>query len=96
MKRRINLWSFVYVLVCSGLFFLLSITSFFTLMKRLLGVNPYDILLALSACSFIFGAFGFVGVSDWKTTLRSVTTVVIGLLLTVVLSFIVFMGKLFE
>lgn len=85
MTKAINLWSFVFSLLCVCLTFI----SF-----------DYPSLLSLSfyiaIVVFFVGIVGFFGVHNWKSALRSVVTIIVSTILIVFTGLIIFVGNLFS
>lgn len=97
MKRHINLWSFIFAFVCLGLFFLaISTREIIDIMMNLLHLHPLHIVLILSLITCLLGVIGFAGITNWWTMLRSITTVVLSLGLSVVILIIVICGGIFK
>ncbi|EON72631.1 hypothetical protein H131_10838 [Lysinibacillus sphaericus OT4b.31] len=76
---QINRWSFVSSIICLLLYVIFRWQS---------------IVLCITIGTFFFGLIGFSGVRDWKGMLRSITTVIITLALSIFLTFILLFGKL--
>jgi hypothetical protein len=93
MWIKLNLYSFILALVCLGLFLITSFTNIFDFVLSF-GVHPVVIILGFTIFSFIIGLIGFIGVKDWKSAFRSITTTILSLGLTTVLVFMILIGQL--
>ncbi|WIG40345.1 hypothetical protein [Bacillus toyonensis] len=94
MKHKINLWSFIFSLICVGLFRLYfeiphELFKFFT---DSLHIHPLFILLVLTIGTFFAGIKGFSKINNWVTMLRSIATVLLTLLLSVFLTLTLIVG----
>lgn len=85
MARIINIWSFICALMCV-VFFFIAFNH-----PSLLNIN-----LCLAIILFFISIAGFFGINNWTSALRSILTVVISGVLTLVTGFIVFTGYLFS
>lgn len=84
MVRVINLWSFIFSLLCTALFFV-------TLQHPLLlSLDFYGTVVIL-----LMSVVGFYGILNWTSALRSVLTVVLSVALIIVTGYIMFVGDLF-
>ena len=94
MLKKINFWSFIFSFVCVALFFI-SVSSTITMnfVINLVHTHPLNIVLALSLVTFFFGIVGLSGVSDPKTLIKSIITIIITFALSVMVAFIVFAGN---
>lgn len=88
--KNINLWSFIISLICISL---LVVTAFLPILN-IFGVHPLKVLLVVTLMNLCLGAIGFAGIRDWKTMLRSIITLVITLGLSIILSYVIFVGSL--
>jgi len=96
MLSKINFWSFIVSFVCVALFFIsVSSTIILHFVINSVHTHPLNIVLALSLLTFFFGIVGLSGVSNPKTLIKSITTIIITFALSVVIAFIVFAGNLF-
>lgn len=93
MWLKLNLYSFISALVCLGLFLITSLTNFFDFVLSF-GIHPVIVILGFTIISLIIGLIGFIGVKDWKSALRSVTTTLLSLGLTTILIFWILIGQL--
>lgn len=73
MKRKINIWSFVFSIICILLFFIYSISG--PVDYLIMSTHPLKLLLFFTLINFYFGLIGFSGVKDWKGMVRSISTV---------------------
>ena len=87
--KKINIYSFVFSIICIMLFFASFIFDSF-----ILDVHPLQLLLYLTIITFFFGLIGFSGVEDWKGMMRSVVTVLLTLGLCGCLAFVLIVGGL--
>ncbi|WP_223703465.1 hypothetical protein [Sutcliffiella deserti] len=94
MAQRMNLYSFIASFVCLGLFFLFSFTEMLNSVENSLKVHPLSIILALTIISFFLGVIGLSGMKESKTGVRSFTTLVLTSGLSILLIFIIGVGKL--
>ena len=85
MTKAINLWSFVFSLLCVCLTFITFDHPF------LLSLNFYVAIVV-----FLVGIIGFFGVHNWKSALRSVLTIILSAVLIIVTGLIIFVGNLFS
>jgi hypothetical protein len=98
MKHNINLWSFIFSIICIGLFFLYleigSLASSETKMFIMdsLPIHPLFFLLVLTLVTFFAGIKGFSKINNWIAMLRSVATVLLTLLLSVFLTLTLIVG----
>ncbi|MGE7090351.1 hypothetical protein ACQKII_02605 [Lysinibacillus sp. NPDC048646] len=92
--EKINKWSFFSALICILLYFIVPSISGGD--HAILGLHPFTIVLCITSVTFFFGLLGFSGVTDRQGMLRSVTTIIITLGLSVFLMFILLVGKLLE
>ncbi len=90
--KKFNIWSFVLSIICVVLFYLVSFSGF--RINSIFGAHPLHILLYLTLITFVFGLIGFSGVRDWKSIVRSLSTVILTLGLSLVLIVIIFFGSL--
>ncbi|WP_264448982.1 hypothetical protein ACSLGG_12155 [Bacillus mycoides] len=94
MKHTINLCSFICSLICVGLFRLYfkiphDLFKFFT---DSLHIHPLFILLVLTIGTFFAGIKGFSKMNNWIAMLRSATTVLLTLSLSVFLTLTLIVG----
>lgn len=84
MVRVINLWSFIFSLLCTVLFF---------------ATLQYPLLLSLdfygTVVILLMSVVSFYGILNWTSALRSVLTVVLSVALIIVTRYIMFVGDLF-
>ncbi|RAS71668.1 hypothetical protein A4R27_25950 [Priestia endophytica] len=85
MARSINLWSFIFSMLCVFLFFL----SFSH--PSLLNLTFYIAIVV-----FLVGMIGFFGIHNWKAAVRSILTVVLSITLIIIIGLILFVGHLFS
>jgi len=85
MTKAINLWSFVFSLLCVCLTFITFDHP------SLLSLNFYVAIVV-----FLVGIIGFFGVHNWKSALRSVLTIILSAVLIIVTGLIIFVGNLFS
>ncbi|MCQ9285162.1 hypothetical protein NQ129_25685 [Priestia aryabhattai] len=85
MAKVINLWSFVFSLLCVCLAFI----SFDH--PSLLSLNFYIAIVV-----FFVGIIGFFGVHNWKSALRSVATIIVSAVLIVFNGLTILVGNLFS
>lgn len=87
MKKLINLWSFLCMLLCWVAFIIVSITSI-----RM--VNPHYIIMAAAALVFVFSIMGLGDVKTWRTITRSISSIVGCLLLLFIEVWVLIIGHL--
>ena len=92
MGRKYNLWSFILSIICILLFFIVSLSG--PIDYSIMGTHPLKLVLYITLTVFILGILGFSDIQDWKGLLRSITTVIITLGLSVFLAIVVFFGSL--
>lgn len=92
MKRKINIWSFVFSIICILLFFIYSISG--PVDYLIMSTHPLKLLLFFTLINFYFGLIGFSGVKDWKGMVRSISTVLLTLGLSMFLTIVIFFGRL--
>ncbi|MGD7054257.1 hypothetical protein [Sutcliffiella horikoshii] len=92
MQEKINLWSFIFSIICVVLFLTFSFSGRFT--NSILGIHPLNIILFVSLFTFLFGVYGFSGVRDGKSMARSISTVVVTLGLSAYMGFVLMFGSL--
>ncbi|MCF6136678.1 hypothetical protein [Pseudalkalibacillus berkeleyi] len=63
--------------------------------QRLPQELSYPVLFGLVLLTFVLGMIGTVGVENWKSAARTISTVLVTGLLSIMLIFIVFIGTLF-
>ncbi|MEC0666271.1 hypothetical protein P8864_10260 [Priestia flexa] len=85
MTKAINLWSFVFSLLCVCLTFIAFAHP------SLLSLNFYVAIVV-----FLVGIIGFFGIHNWKSALRSVLTIIFSALLIIVTGWIILVGNLFS
>ncbi|MCY9025059.1 hypothetical protein MOF32_19285 [Priestia megaterium] len=85
MTKAINLWSFVFSLLCVCLAFITFAHP------SLLSLNFYVAIVV-----FLVGIIGFFGVHNWKSAVRSVLTIILSAVLIIVTGWIIFVGNLFS
>ena len=92
MGRKYNLWSFILSIICILLFFIVSLSG--PIDYSIMGTHPLKLVLYITLTVFILGILGFSGIQDWKGLMRSITTVIITLGLSVFLAIVIFFGSL--
>lgn len=92
MKIKINLWSFIFSIICISLFFIVSSSG--PIDYSIMGTHPFNLILYITLITLVFGVLGLSGIQDWKGMARSVTTIIITLGLSAFLAFIIFFGSL--
>lgn len=85
MTKAINLWSFVFSLLCVCLTFITFAPP------SLLSLNFY-----IAIVIFLVGIIGFFGIHNWKSAVRSVLTIILSAVLIIVTGWIIFVGNLFS
>jgi len=85
MTRAINLWSFVFSLLCVCLTFITFAHP------SLLRLNFY-----IAIVIFLVGIIGFFGIHNWKSAVRSVLTIILSTVLIIMTGWIIFVGNLFS
>lgn len=97
LTKLINLWSFIFSLVCVALFFI-TITSnkIVNFATKSIDMHPLNIVLILSLVTFLFGVIGFLGMNSWKTMLRSMIAVILTLGLSFLIIIIIYIGNMFK
>lgn len=95
--KHINLCSFILMIMCYILFFILSSVSYLKYkVITLTEIQPFILLFKLTLVVFILSIIGVFGVDNGRTAMRSLITVVFSLLLLIVLPTIIFFGMLFD
>ncbi|MCT2535359.1 hypothetical protein NC661_19410 [Aquibacillus koreensis] len=90
--KKVNIGSFISSIFCILLF---VIVSFFgPIDYSIMGVHPFNLVLAVTLLTLVLGVLGFAGMQDWKGLARSITTIILTLGLSVFLTFIIFFGNL--
>ncbi|QAS54841.1 hypothetical protein [Halobacillus litoralis] len=92
MQEKINFWSFIFSIICVVLFLTVSFSGWFT--NSIFGIHPLTIVLFVTLFTFLFGMLGFSGVRSCKGMARSVSTVVVTLILSAYLGFALLFGSL--
>ena len=85
MAKAINLWSFVFSLLCVCLNFITFAHP------SLLSLNFYVAIVV-----FLVGIIGFFGVHNLKSAMRSVLTIILSAVLIVLTGWIIFVENLFS
>jgi len=85
MTKAINLWSFVFSLLCVCLTFITFAHP------SLLRLNFYVAIVV-----FLVGIIGFFGVHNLKPAVRSVLTIILSTVLIVLTGWIIFVENLFS
>ncbi|MEW4211667.1 hypothetical protein Q0O85_24310 [Priestia megaterium] len=85
MTKAINLWSFVFSLLCVCLAFITFDHP------SLLRLNFYVAIVV-----FLVGIIGFFGVHNLKSAVRSVLTIILSAVLIVLTGWIIFVENLFS
>jgi hypothetical protein len=85
MTQMINLWSFIFSLLCTFL------TAIAFAHHSLLSLNFYVAIVI-----FLVGIIGFFEINNWKSAVRSVLTVILSATLIIITGFIIFIGNLFS
>ena len=85
MTKAINLWSFVFSLLCVCLTFITFAHP------SLLRLNFY-----IAIVIFLVGIIGFFGIHNWKSAVRSVLTIILSTVLIIMTGWIIFVGNLFS
>ncbi|KRD87785.1 hypothetical protein ASE51_26620 [Bacillus sp. Root147] len=85
MTKAINLWSFVFSLLCVCLTFITFVHP------SLLSLNFYVAIVI-----FLVGIIGFFGIHNWKSAVRSVLTIILSTVLIIMTGWIIFVGNLFS
>lgn len=95
--KHINLCSFILMIMCYILFFILSSVSYLKYkVITLTEIQPFIMLLKMTLVVFLLSIIGVFGVDNGKTALRSLITVLFSLILLIVLPAIIFFGVLFD
>lgn len=90
MGTFLNICSFFLMLVCVMWF--LAQMFFEAMMPQSLG---YPLIFGVAVFTFILGIVGTIGVDNWKSAARTISTVLLTGALSIMLTFIVFIGTLF-
>ncbi|SFG35298.1 hypothetical protein SAMN05660649_01383 [Desulfotomaculum arcticum] len=97
MGNKINFWSFVLSWLCLILFFIRGASSH---LKNIIiawtGIHPLIFILYLTLIVFILSVFGFCGISNWVTAIRSFFTAILCSGLLIILTYTILIGALFE
>ena len=91
MTKKLNVWAFIFSIISIFVFFLHSVSGAFYLDWD---INPLNLLLSFTVINFLAGVLGLSGIESWKGMVRSVTTIILTLGLTIVIIFITFIGSL--
>ncbi|MCF6409360.1 hypothetical protein [Pseudalkalibacillus salsuginis] len=91
MSKTLNIWSFLIMFLSVGLFFTQSFVV--QIIQPSIG---HQLTLALSLLAFLLGVIGMFSIDNWKAAFRSILTVFFSASLSVVLTFIMFIGLLFD
>lgn len=92
MREKINVWSFVFSLIC--LFFFYGVSFSGPMDSSILGAHPLNMVLYVTMITLLIGLFGFSAIQDWKGMARSIITMVITMGLSAYLIFVIFLGSL--
>jgi hypothetical protein len=92
MKKKINIWSFIFSIICFLLFFIFSFSG--PIGYSIMGSHPLNLVLYITLVTLFLGVLGFSDVRDWKGMARSVATIIITLGLSAFLTFVIFFGRL--
>ncbi|MGM7700712.1 hypothetical protein ACSVDE_03240 [Pseudalkalibacillus sp. Hm43] len=90
MGSFLNIGSFLLMLVCVVWF--LTQVFFEAYLPQSLG---YPLIFGCVVFTFIIGVVGTIGVDNWKSAARTISTVLMTGALSIMLTFIVFIGALF-
>jgi hypothetical protein len=96
MGSIFNRWSFYLSFLCIAQCLLFSFNSIKDRFLMWIGIHPFEFLFYFTLGVFFFGMFGFAGITNWKSALRSIFTVGFTLVLTVFLTYIIYVGHLVE
>ncbi|MFC7747525.1 hypothetical protein [Lentibacillus kimchii] len=94
MQEKLNLWTFVSSIICIILFLLVSFSGWFG--TSVMGVHPLAPILIITLLTFLFSVFGLSGIKDLKGLARGTSTILLTISLSVLLSYILLIGKLFS
>ncbi|MEK4404135.1 hypothetical protein MKZ26_06760 [Sporosarcina sp. FSL K6-6792] len=95
MKITINSLSFILSLLCIPLFFIaLSSADFFSFTTKIIGLYPLDIVLSITVIIFFLGVIGLKDVREWKAMARGIFTIIFMSIFSIVLTFIIFIGRM--
>jgi len=95
LGHKVNLLSFILSLISLLLFYLLStISGLKEILLNTTGIHPLNLLLYFTLVVLIIGVVGFKQISSWKTALRSIFTVLSCVILSGILTFVLFIGNL--
>lgn len=92
MMKKINIWSFIFSIICILLFFIVSFSG--SIDYSIMGTHPLNLVLYITLITFVLGVLGFSGIQNWVGMARSVTTIILTLGLSVVIIFVIFIGNL--
>ncbi|WP_335872825.1 hypothetical protein [Bacillus sp. 2205SS5-2] len=92
MLEKLNTYSFILSLLCLAMFFFLSFPSMFHYSEKTLNFHPLYLILGLIFFSFFLGLLGFAGVKDGKSLVRSITTMIISIVLASFLVWVIGIG----
>lgn len=92
MKKSINVWAFIFSVICIFLLFTVSFSE--VISRSILGIHPLTIVLSITLITLMFGVIGFSGIQDWKGMIRSVATIIITLVLSAFISIVLLFGSL--
>ncbi|WP_318616610.1 hypothetical protein [Sporosarcina sp. YIM B06819] len=91
MKNNLNVWSFIFSLCCIPAFFMATSSASF---YEMTGIHPLDIVLGMSVSTLFLGLIGLKDVREWKAMARSVFTIIFTAGFSLVLTFIIFIGRM--
>ena len=92
---NINFLSFILSLLCIPVFlFAATSAKFLSFFTKTIGAHPLNIVLGITLIAFILGVVGLKDVREWKAMARSIFTITFTIGLSVVLIFIIFIGRL--
>ena len=92
LQEKINVWSFVFSLLCLGFCLLISFTGLTSSVFST--INSFEFLLVLSLVTFLAAVIGLYGIKNWKGLVRSIAAIIITVGLSVFSSVILFYGSL--
>ncbi len=89
MKIKVNLWSFIFSVLCIALFIITVASSkMVESVTNLLHIDPLYIVLGMSIVTCLLGFVGFYEATNWRLFLRSILTIIITFGLSALVIFI--------
>lgn len=84
LATKINIWSFIFMLLCW--------VAFFSGLSQVF--DPHYMILVVSIVVFILSVVGLGGVIGWKTALLAIISIIGSIALVVLELWVIFIGRL--